>query len=109
MGKINPDYDSFVLHFVIGGLKSESECVFNVNPVRGGQNQTRTASLGIGGPIYRQPPDGQVGCQLSSFGGLCRGILGGKFYDEIYQNLPLDRCPWLVSDVELTELYGPFY
>ena len=23
--------------------------------------------------------------------------------------MPFDRCPWLVSDVELTELYGPFY
>ena len=37
------------------------------------------------------------------------GALGGEFHDQIYQNLPFDRCPWLVSDVELTELYGPFH
>ena len=74
VGKINPDYDSYVLGLVIGGLKSESECVFHVNPVQGGQNQIRPPSLGIGGPIYGQPSDGQVGRQLSSFNGLCRGI-----------------------------------
>ena len=60
VGKIKPNYDSFVLSLVIGGLKSESKCVFHVNHVQGGQNQTRTASLGIYGPIYRQPPEGFI-------------------------------------------------
>ena len=38
----------------------------------------------------------------------CSALRGGEFYDEICQNLPFDYCPWLVSDVELIELYGPF-
>ena len=58
VGKIKLGYDSFVLSLVIRGLKSESECVLHVNPIRGGQNQICTAALGIGGPIDRQPPDG---------------------------------------------------
>ena len=109
VGKIKPGYDSFVLGLFIGGKKSEFECVFHVNPFQGGQNKTRTASLGIGGPIYGQPLDGQVGRQLSSLGGHRRGIWRGEFHDEICQNLPFDRCPWLVYDVELAQLYGPFY
>ena len=71
VGKIKPSYDSFILGLIIRGLKSESKSVFQVNPVQGGQNQNYTASLGIGFPIYGQPPDGLVGCQLSSFNGLC--------------------------------------
>ena len=61
--------------------------------------------MGIGGPIYEQPPDREVGCELGGFSGLCRG----EFHDEIYQNLPFDRCSWLVPNVELTKLYSLFH
>ena len=48
--------------FVIGGLESESERIFHVDPIRGGQNQACSTSAGIGCPIHGQPSDGEVGC-----------------------------------------------
>ena len=103
--RLSPGNDKFIFEFVIGGLEPESECIFNVDLIRGGQNQPCTASLSIGGPIYRQPSDGEVGRELGGFGRLCRG----EFHDEICQNLSFDYHSWLVPNVELTKLYGPFY
>ena len=80
MGEVKPGNDNFMFGFVIGGLELESECISHVNPIRGGLNQTYTASLSIDGPIYGQPSDGEVGRELDGFGRLYRG----KFYDEIY-------------------------
>ena len=88
MGEVKPDNDSFIFGFVIRGLEPESECIFHVDPIRGGQNQPCTDSLSFGGLIYRQPPDGEVGHELGGFGRLYRG----EFHDEIYQNLSFDRC-----------------
>ena len=51
-----------------------------------GQNQTCTASLNIGDPIYGQPLDGEVECELGGFGKLYRG----EFHDEICQHLSFD-------------------
>ena len=98
MGKVKPDNDSFIFDFVIGGLEPESECIFQVDPIRGGQNQTCTVSLSIGGPIYGQPPDGEVGRERGGFSRLYRG----EFHDEICQNLSFDRCSWLVPNFKLT-------
>ena len=56
-------------------------------------------------PIYGQSPDGEVGRELGSF----RGLYRGEFHDEVCQNLPFDRCSWLVPNVELTQLYDPFH
>ena len=97
MGEVKLDNDSFIFGFVIGGLEPESECIFHVDPIRGGQNQTCTASLSIGGPIYKKPLDGEVGRELGGFGRLCCG----EFRDEIYQHLSFDRCSWLVPNGEL--------
>ena len=72
-----PDNDSFIFGFVIGGLEPESECIFHVDPMQGGQNQTYTASLSIDGPIHGQPPDEEVRRELGGFGRLCRG----EFHD----------------------------
>ena len=105
MGEVKSSNDIFIIGFIIGGLESESECIFHVDPIRGGQNQACSTSVGIGGPIHGQPPDGEVGCELGGFGRLCRG----EFHDEIFQNLPFDRCSWLVPNFELTQLYGPFH
>ena len=105
MGEVKPNDDDLIFSFVIGGLELESECIFHVDPIRGGKNQPCTASLSMGGPIYGQPPDEEVGRELGGFGRLCRG----EFHDEIFQNLSFNRCSWLVPNVELTQLYGPFY
>ena len=105
MGEVKPDNDSFIFGFVIEGLEPESECIFHVDPIWGGQNQPCIASLSVGDPIYGQPPDGEVGRELGGFGRLCQG----EFHDEICQNLFFDRCSWLVPNVEFTQLYGPFY
>ena len=105
MGEVKLGNDSFIFGFVIGGMEPKSECIFHVDPIRGGQNQPCTASLSVGGPIYGQPPDGEAKRELSGFGRLCRG----EFHDEICQNLSFDRCSWLVPNFELTQLYGPFY
>ena len=86
-------------------MESKSKCIFHVDPIRGGQNQPCSAFVGISGPIYGQPLDGEVGCELGGFGKLYRG----EFHDEIYQNLSFNRCSWLVPNVELTQLYGPFH
>ena len=88
MGEVKSGNDSFLFEFVIGGLEPESECIFHVDPIRGGQNQLGTASLSISGPIYGQPPDGEVGRELYGFGRFYRG----EFHDEIYQHLPFDHC-----------------
>ena len=88
MGEVKSGNDSFVFEFVIGGLEPESECIFHVDPIRGAQNQLGTASLSIRGPIYGQPPDGEVGRELYGFGRFYRG----EFHDEIYQHLPFDHC-----------------
>ena len=71
MGEVKHVNDSFIFGFVIGGLEPESECIFHVVPIRGGQNQPYVASLSIGGPIYGQPLDGEVGRELGGFGRLC--------------------------------------
>ena len=105
MGEVKSGNDSFIFGFVIGGLEPDSECIFHVDPIRGGQNQIGTSSLSIGGPIYGQPPDGEVGRELGGFNRLYRG----EFHDEIRQHLSFDRCSWLVPNVELTQLYSPFY
>ena len=57
MGEVKPGNDNFIFGFVIGGFEPESECIFHVDPIRGGQNQPCTASLSVGGPSYEQPPD----------------------------------------------------
>ena len=88
MGEVKPRNDNFILGFIIGGLEPESECIFHVNPIQGGQNQTYTTSLSIGGPIYGQPLDGEVGRKLGGFNRLCRG----EFHDEIIQHLSFDHC-----------------
>ena len=105
VGEVKPNYDSFIFGLVIGGLEDKSKGVFHIYLVWRGQDQTCTASLGIGGPVYGQPPDREVGRQLSSFGRLC----WGEFHDEIYRDLPFYYCPWFVFDVELTQLYSPLY
>ena len=33
----------------------------------------------------------------------------GELHVEICQNLSFDRCSWLVPNVELARLYGPFH
>ena len=104
MGEVKSSNDSFIFGFVVGGLESKSKCIFHVDPIRGGQNQPYSTSVGIGSPIYGQSPDGEVGCELGGFGRLCQG----EFHDEICQNLSFDRCSWLVPNVELTQLYGHF-
>ena len=105
MGEVKSRNDSFIFNFVIGDLEPESECIFHFDLIRGGQNQTSTTSLSIGGPIYGQPPDEEVRRELGGFGRLCQG----EFHDEICQHLSFDRCSWLVPNIELTQLYGPFY
>ena len=105
MGKVKPGNDSFTFDFVIGGLEPESECIFHVDPIQGGQNQPCTTSLSIGCPIYRQPPDGEIGRELGGLGKLGQG----EFHDEICQKLSFDRCSWLLPNIKLTQLYGPFY
>ena len=105
MGEVKTGNDSFIFGFVIGGLEPESEGIFHVNPIRRGHNQPCTASLSIGGPIYGQPLNGEDGYEL---GDLCR-LYRGEFHDEICQNLSFDCYSWLVPNVELTQLYGPFY
>ena len=105
MGEVNPSYDNLIFGLVIGGLEAESEGVFHIYSVWRGQDQTCTASLGIDGPVHEKPLDGEVGRQLDSFDRLC----WGEFHDEIFQDLPFYRCPWFVSDVELTQLYSPLY
>ena len=105
MGEVKSGNDSFILCFVIGGLEPDSECIFHVDPIRGGQNQISTSSLSIGGPIYEQPLDGEVGRELGGFNRLYRG----EFHDEIRQHLSFDRCSRLVPNVEFTQLYSPFY
>ena len=105
MGEVKPDNDSFIFDFVVGGMEPEFECIFHVDPIRGGQNQVCSASLSIGGPVYRQPSYGEVERELGGFSRLCRG----EFHDEICQHLSFDRCSWLIPNVELTQLYGLFY
>ena len=105
MGEVKPGNDNFIFGFVIEDLEPKSECIFHVDPIRGGQNQPCTASLSIGGPIYEHPPDGEVERELGGFDRLYRG----EFHDEICQNLSFNCCSWLVPNVELTQLYGPFY
>ena len=51
VGEVKPDNDSFIFDFAIGGLEPKSECIFHVDPIRGGQNQPCTAALSIGSPI----------------------------------------------------------
>ena len=104
-GEVKPDNDNFIFGFIIGGMEPESECIFHVDPIRGGKDQTYTSSLSIGDSIHGQPPDGEVGRELGSFGRLCQG----EFHDEICQHLPFDRCSWLVPNAKLTQLYCPFY
>ena len=87
MGEVKPDNDNLIFGSVIGGMEPESECIFHCDSIRGGQNQTCIASLGISGPIYGQPLDGEVGRELGNFGRLCRG----EFHDEICQHFPFDR------------------
>ena len=79
MGEVKPGNDSFIFGFVIGGLEPESECIFHADPIRGGLNQPCATSLSVGGPIYRQPPYGEVGRELGGFGRLYLG----EFHDEI--------------------------
>ena len=79
MGEVKPDNDSFIFGFIIGGLEPEFECIFHVDPIQGGQNQTCTASLSLGSPIYGQPLDWEVGRELGGFGRLYLG----EFHDEI--------------------------
>ena len=105
MGEVKSSNDGFILNFVVGGLESEFEYILHIDPIRGGQNQAYSTSVGIGGPIHGQPPYGEVGCELGGFSRVCRG----EFHDEICQNLPFDCCSWLVSNVELTQLYAPFH
>ena len=105
MGEVKPCYDRLIFGLIIGGLEAESEGVFHVYPVRGGQDQNCTTSLGIGGPVHGQLLDGEVGRQLCSFDKLC----WGEFHDEICQDLPFYHYPWFVPDVELTQLYSSLY
>ena len=70
MDEVKPDNDSFIFGFVIGGLEPKSECIIHVDPIWGGQNQPYITSLSIGGPIYGQPSDGEVGRELGDFGRL---------------------------------------
>ena len=51
VGKVESDYDSLIFGLVVGGSEAESEGVFRIYPIWRGQDQTCTASLGIGGPI----------------------------------------------------------
>ena len=103
MVKVKPSYDNLIFGLVIGGLEAQSEGVFHIYSVWRGQDHTCTASLSIGSPVHKQPPDGQIGLQLGSFGRLC----WGEFHDEICQDLPFYCCPWFVSNVEPTQLYSP--
>ena len=50
MGEVKSNNDSFIFDFIVGDLELESECIFHVDPIRGGQNQPYSASMGIGGP-----------------------------------------------------------
>ena len=105
VGEVKPNYDSLIFGLVIGGLESEFEGLFHINPFWRGQDQTCTASLGIGGLVHEQPPDREVMRQLGSLGRLC----WGEFHDEICQDFPFYCCPWFVSNVELTQLYSSLY
>ena len=105
MGEVKPNYDNLIFGLVIGGWEAKSEGVFHIYPVWRGQDQTCTASLGIGGLVHGQASDGEVRRQLGSFGRL----YWGEFHDEIYQDLPFYCYPWFVFDVELTQLYSPLY
>ena len=105
MGEVKSSNDGFIFGFVVGGLESEFECILHVDPIRGGQNQPCSASVGIGSPIYEQPPNGEVVCKLGGFNRLYRG----EFHDEIWQNLPFNRFSWLVPNVELSHPYGLFH
>ena len=105
VGEVKPNYKSLIFGLVIRFLEAESEGIFHIYPVWRGQNQTCTASLGIGGPVHGQPLDGEVRRQLGSFVRLC----WDEFHDEIYQDLPFYCCHWFVSDVELAQLYSPLY
>ena len=98
MGEVKSRNDIFVFGFVIGGLEPKSECIFHVDSILGGHNQPCTSSLSIDGPIYGQPPEGEVRRELGGFGRFYRG----EFNDEICQHLPFDRCSWLVPNIELT-------
>ena len=79
MGEVKSSNDNFIFGFGVGGMESESGCIFHVDPIWGGQNQACSTSVGIGGPIHEQPPDREVGCELGGFNRLCRG----EFHDEI--------------------------
>ena len=105
MGEVKPNYDGLILGLVVGGSEPKSERIFDIYSFWRGQNYIGTTLLSIGGPVYGQPPDGEVGRRLSSFGKLCLG----EFHDEVCQDLPFYYCFWFVSDVELAQLYGPLH
>ena len=98
MGEVKLGNDNFIFGFDIGGLEPESECIFHVESIWGGQNQPCTTSLSIGSSIYGQPPDREVGGELGRFSRLCRG----EFHDEICQHLSFDHYSYLIPNVELT-------
>ena len=79
VGEVKPSYDNLIFGLVIGGLEAKFEGVFHIYLIWRGQDQTCTASLGIGGLVHEQPPDGEVGSQMGSIGRLC----WGEFHDEI--------------------------
>ena len=87
MDEVKPGNDNFIFGVVIGGLEPKYECIFHVDSIRGGQNQTCTAFFGIGGPIYGQSPDGEVGRKSGGFGRLCRGE---------FQMKSTNTCPLIV-------------
>ena len=59
----------------------------------------------LAAPYTDKSQDGEVGRELGGF----RGLYRGEFHDGVCQNLPFDRCSWLVPNVELTQLYGLFH
>ena len=100
MGEVELCNDGLVLGLVDGGLKPKYECILDVYSLWGGHNLPGTAPLSIGGPVYGQFLNGEVG----RFSRILNKLGRGELHDEVCQDLPFDCVFWFIFDVELAQL-----